>query len=441
MAQQNNTFLARTLERMLNRVPVDNPATPALPYELVWQVLGHLGLGAASQGPTSNATTSATRRVRHPALDPPRDGSSPFIDSPAEVRRAIFVGSMPAKDALVLPRCGDAADSRPKAKVTKRHDPQHNRTSDLMVLNKKICREIATIVYEERKFGIHVHEGIKKGGIEFLDVGRQPLQYQDSIADARFTKFKHGEAFGFDRIKNIKITIYPSEDGERLVSLNTFYMSLALARLLERSDGDEQQNRITSLTIDFASGVDGNAEGKNGRRAIMDAESYWWDANRGVPRATSVHGTSNVAFVLLPLSRLKSHNVKIDLPAKVRSHAGTMQFVARLEKTMTDNKTTDLMDDDFLHHLESAREAYEKHILHTRYGKRDRFDVPKLSEGELQEDTEDGYKQGLDLEGKAPAGDRKRRKSDEENHVAIHSDDEDEELQRALLESAEAARK
>ena len=69
-----------------------------------------------------------------------------------------------------------------------------------MVLNKQICDEISEVLYEERIFVIHVHEGLHKGGIELLETGRQPLQFRTED-DTRFWKFSKDEQFGFDRLK------------------------------------------------------------------------------------------------------------------------------------------------------------------------------------------------------------------------------------------------
>ncbi|KAK5121141.1 hypothetical protein LTR85_005625 [Meristemomyces frigidus] len=401
--------LAQAYKKVLNGIHLNNPMVPAIPAEVIAQILAYLGVGTVSQRQAAAGASISTTLSPHPALTPPRDGSSPFLALPSELRRAIFATSLSARDALVQPRCDDEHGTKKTAVRTT--EPQANRTSDLMVLNKLICREIATVIYEEREFAIHVHEGIKNGGIEFLNAGRQPLQYKDDLRDQRFVKFRHGENFGFDRLKKIRIDIYPFDGPNRLVSMNTYYMNLALVALLDRSEGDDPKkpNRITSLRISFSS-KRGNAAEQEGRRAIMNAEQYWWDGASHAPRATSIHGTSNIELVLLPFSRLRCHNVKINLPERLTSHAGTTAFVDRLVEAMTGTTLADMMDDHFQLLLEAGREAYDEHVLNTLFGDKKYHHVPKLSEADMQEE-QDATKHDLSPISKGAAGDMKRCKS------------------------------
>ncbi|KAK5134679.1 hypothetical protein LTR08_006194 [Meristemomyces frigidus] len=426
-----NDALARVYDEYLCRIHVDNPATPLLPVELRAVILFHLGLGPT--GTEQPTPTSTTLLAQHPALTPPGNGAHPFIKLPFELRFDILSTFTLPSGAEVHPRCtsdvnGWAAPS-PADKP-----PRQNGTSDLMVLNKKICDEITSVVYENRVFVLHVHEGIKNGGIEFLDVGRQPLQYKNDISDRRFEKFKRGEKFGFERLKKLRVDIYPSNETNRLVSINTYYMNLSLVTLLERGDGVDKKNakkpnRITNLKITFQSSTD-TAQERHGRRAIMNAESYWWDADNDCPRATSIHGIANIELVLIPFSRLRCHNASIQLPNSLQRHPATRDFVDRLLKTMlSDEVLTDLMDDNFQLQLESGRAAYNSHIMSTLFGNADRFHVPDLTEADLEQDKE---KRGRSLSphSRRFSGDKKRRRSDESLTY-------EEQLQIALLESAE----
>ncbi|KAK4539750.1 hypothetical protein LTR36_010403 [Oleoguttula mirabilis] len=449
--EQKAELLARAYEKVLIRIHLDNPAVPAVPAEIAAQILRYLGVGipAPQQAPLTPPSASISRE--HLALSPPRNGSSPFMALPSELRRSIFATSLSERETVVLPTCND--EHQPKQAADETAKPPRNRTSDLMVINMVICREIATVVYEERTFTIHVHEGIKNGGIEFLNVGRQPLQYKDNISDRRFVKFRQGEDFGFDRLKKIRIDIYPSDEDNRLISMNTYYMNLALVALLERADGDDKKkmNRITSLTICFVSKRAGGAE-KQGRRVIMNAETYWWDAVSNTPRMTSIHETSNVELVLLPFSRLRSHNVRIELPPKLNSHAGTLAFVNRLENTIKGSTLADMMDDRFQHLLEAGREAYDEHVTKTLYGNKKYRHVPKLSEADMQEDEQDAAKHDLSPNTKRAGGNMKRHKRGDEDEdegededgmarlpfqgeFAVTDADEDEQLQLALARS------
>lgn len=115
------------------------------------------------------------------ASTPPGDGSCPFIDKlPAEIRRKILIDGLnvlPSRNLPIYPVCGGDPGG-----PSNRHQ-RPNALVDLMLLNKKIRDELAEAVYEERTFAIHVHPGFQDAGIEFLHVGRQPLQYLDHIGE------------------------------------------------------------------------------------------------------------------------------------------------------------------------------------------------------------------------------------------------------------------
>jgi hypothetical protein len=206
----------------------------------------------------------------HPALKPLPFGKCMLFKLPAELRRKIFAEYLPAKDKIIEPVCTKA---REIARDLKRK-PKHNTTSDLLVLNKKLKDEITLCVYAERVFAIHVHEGIHTGGIEFLDSGRQPLQYKEADTDDRFARFDTGKEFSFHELKKIEVTIFPPTEDSRHSALNTYYMNHALARMLERGG---ENGAIVSLTINFASQPEGEAHNQHSRRGIMRGEHWWWD--------------------------------------------------------------------------------------------------------------------------------------------------------------------
>lgn len=169
-------------------------------------------------------------------MTPQASGTSPFMALSAELRRQIFAGSLTDRMVAIRPMCdGKKGVTKPKAKGRDRKfDKKAHNIPDLMAICRKICEEITEVLYEERTFVIHVHEGLKTGGVEILNAGRQPLQYQDSTEDKRFRKFGHGEEFGFRRMKRIVIQIHPTTDDQhRHLALNTHFMNLALCRLLE----------------------------------------------------------------------------------------------------------------------------------------------------------------------------------------------------------------
>ena len=454
MASQATTFLARAVERMLNRINVDNPNTPALPPELINTVLDHAGMLPEAYRYTHPRQTSADGHgaQEHPASTPPRNGACLFLQLPRELRREIFGESLLAKDVEIMPRCNDDGINE----TVGERPAKHNHTSDLMLISKTIQKEVATTVYEKRKFVIHVHEGFK-GGIEFLNAGRQPLQYHEDCENRRFEKFKQGEDFGFDRLKHIRITIFPSEESTRLVSMNTYFMNSALVRLLERSEGKDRKNRITNLTVDFAPEKERDPSELVGRRAIMNGVSYWWDSDKDVPRDSWVHALSNVQLVLLPFSRLRSHNVNIELPDLLRSHVDTVLFVSELEARIKSDSLADFIDDRFLVNLETMRGMYDDHVFDVVQGTEKGCAMErKLTEAGAEHNEQDGEKRSLSPTDSTAGGDEKRhkrspikgRKNEKQTHevedggeifpyvdVDSSDDEKDEDLQRTLLDS------
>ena len=303
---------------------------------------------------------------------------------PTELRREIFAESLPAKDVLIHPKCDDDKGSESVFEINRRWIVR-NRASDLMTINKKISGEVAEAIYQERTFVVHVHEGLKNGGIEFLHTKRQPLQYQDDIADSRFWKFSETEKdFGFRRLKKIHVRIFPSEENNSKHSaINTYFMNLALVRLLER--GGDEKNDISSLSIEFMQSKTPNDQ--EGRLAMQRAEQYWWDPDKKLPRESSIHGLPNIELVLRPFANLTAcHKVNIELPHNLALDPRIAKFVQDLKASMTSRSrfSTMFADDDLELKIESARWAMEDYVNFTLHGTR-HHKVDNLRDDEVQE--------------------------------------------------------
>jgi hypothetical protein len=306
---------------------------------------------------------------------PPADGSCPFIDKlPAEIRRKILIDELnvlPSRNRPIYPACGE--DSGGPSKRPQRP----NALVDLMLVNKKIRNEIAEAVYEERTFAIHVHPGFQDAGIEFLHVGRQPLQYLDHIGDGRFTKFRTSEMFGFCRLKKIEIHIFPDDGAYQHSAINTYFMNIALVRLLTRNS-DKDFDRITSIRVVFSPAY---------KPTDFDA---WWDTVKDRPRETSIHGISDVELVLRPFALLTHvHHVDVQLPDQVDRHVRSVKFVQSLVHCMTATTVQGTFNSDALEmKIESARFALEDHIRRKLYGSGRSIHVPKVTGEELEEDKQ-----------------------------------------------------
>ncbi|KAK5109336.1 hypothetical protein LTR62_007105 [Meristemomyces frigidus] len=287
--------------------------------------------------------------------DPPANRSCPLLRRvPHEIRRLIFAHELkPILDAYVPHCCNDSHQCEKKhihrdvksATTDKKGSQQaKNRALDFMVLCKVLKDEISTILYEERYFVVHVHEGIRNVGIEFLNSGRQQLQFQDEVLDdSRFARFCHGEEYGFDRIKKIKFLIFPPSTQDmqtRHPHVNTFYMLWSACQLLQHGC---DKNRLAFLTIEFAPMRKPSSEEsatlapatnteRTGCRAIAKSETYLWDMMTGCPSTTTIHNHSDIEMILRPFSILRAHNVTINLPPRLDTHAPTIDFVASLKQ-------------------------------------------------------------------------------------------------------------
>lgn len=325
----------------------------------------------------------------------------------AELRRQILAYCLPARNVVYHPVCED--DESHWATNSSRWDDQYGKefeggkkrktprgpVTDLMVLNKQLCADISRVLYEERFFVIHVHEGLTDGGVEFLQAGRQPLQMASSVYDQRFTKFTKNSEFGFDRLKKIRIQIHPAQDIEcRHTAINTYFINLALCRLLQRS----KDERIVSIVIEFVRSKSKSTkidDGQQvGRRAIQRVEQYWWDPDAAKPRVTSVHNAPDIELVLYPFANLTAcHNVEIILPPKLAEHERTKAFADKLCASMKSNHPTMFMDDDLEMNIDKARSAMEEYTQFVLTGKKPPA-MERMTEAEVAAERIGKYRGG-----------------------------------------------
>lgn len=265
---------------------------------------------------------------------PPRDGLSPFLDLPLEIRRQIFKEFLPAKGRVVVP-----------STLVK----EQSRIRHLLVLNKQICAELSEILYEERNFVVTVHEGIRSGGIEFLNSGRQRLQWKRTFDHVRFQRFEDDNAFGFHRIKRLSIDIYPSADEKtphsRHDSIHTHFMVRALIKLL-KCGGEESV--LTYLEINFK-GLE------------------WWNQERQAPRQTTIHGVSNIELLLRPFFRLrKVHNMAINFSETFSLDPRIQRLSQDLIGALGRGTALSTMEDSLEEKIGVAREALDLWLEGTR---------------------------------------------------------------------------
>lgn len=410
-----------------------------LPLEIIDQICSCLGALLPRRRQVSLDGLSL-----NPTNDPyiPIAGKHYFQKLPPELLRMIVAESLPAKNIVVKCQCGPSHPAKDPERAIKR-----TVASDLMTLRKNVKDAVKEVIYRERTFAIHVHQGMDDGGIEILDAGRQPLHYQENSSDDRFTRFTSKDEFGFRQLKKIQITIFPSEEsvGVKVNALNTYYTNLALVRLLERDGGKKGENRMTSISIIFAE-PPASASERTGRRGIMNAENYWWDQASMAPKSSAIHNITDIEMCLRPFSHITGvHNVNIHLPVKAQQHEPTATFVNELVASMknTSGLPTISPNDRFDDHMDVLRNEVEEYVFRKKYGDKAR-EISELTAEEMTDDFGEDDRADFDSS-LSPSSKRdleaqkeyssKRRKIGRTNSPAIDEDDvfgHDEPTLRAL---------
>ncbi|EME82630.1 uncharacterized protein MYCFIDRAFT_174200 [Pseudocercospora fijiensis CIRAD86] len=380
----NNVDLADLARYVM--LPYTITRISGLPDELQDCIFAYIKL------PASQRASALIPRTANAATDPsipPANGRCVFIQLPKELLAAVLGIELLSKNSIIKPTCGEDLRKDPT------RTPKRNRTSDFMVLNKEIKRLVTYMIYKERRFEIHVHQGVNTAGIEFLDVGRQPLHYQLDTGDARFERFTERGDFEFGQLKKIDIKIFQSEEDvrDKITISNTYFIHQALCQLLERNNEDEK-DRIVSIRISFEGPHPGAQTSTTGRAQIMANEYYWWHPDQKKPRSTCLQGLSDIELVLRPFSRLsKVHNVDVELPKGVAGHAPTIQFKNDLIRSMTckDNGYSLPAHDILEAQMQGPRIAAENFSRYKKYGGKPGNDVADIAADELFDHTFDSW--------------------------------------------------
>jgi hypothetical protein len=321
------------------------------PPELVNMIVDE----AVNMGPVFHNQADASHAVAAVSAAPPATGC-PILTLPTELRRTIFQRYLPASDHVIPVSCAEGA-SRPRL--------SRGPVTNLMVTHRTWRSEITEILYQERIFGVHIHEGITTGGIEILNTGRQKLQYMTNKSDPRFERFCAGDAVGITRMRKIELHIYPGNE-EKHDAINTYFITLALARLLDRG----AKERLTHLDIivqDAPAIVPKEVTPRAG-------SSYWWDSGKDAPRVSSITGISHIQLILTPFQSLsRVDHVSISIPDVLRQHVRTHLYVKRLENSMRlprgQQMPKDDEDDVLKGQIEGIRDAFENHVFQQLYKK------------------------------------------------------------------------
>jgi hypothetical protein len=313
---------------------------------------------------------------------PPAWGGSPFLELPIEIRAMIYKEVVQLNTTIAKPCCESNSLPKDRKDVT-----EQKRTArqlcNLMVLNSKICKELQHIIYEGRRFAIHVHSGYIGGGVEFVDTGRQPLQFHVGKFDDRFKRFALNDDFGFSSLAQIDIHIFPVRSRERkdrmhgVLAANA--MNAALVNLIRQRIMDGGKVNSLRLIIETP-----EAQAEDGENSLTDeATDPWWNGQTQSPLWTCFYNLSDIKLALQPFARLHNiHDVRITLPRTLASHEPTRAFCQNLTTRMKSVMQSPFEDHELAAKIECAHLAME-----SRWDRSN--EVPLLTEEDFSADDGD----------------------------------------------------
>ncbi|KAH0360164.1 hypothetical protein KCU65_g9553, partial [Aureobasidium melanogenum] len=250
---------------------------------------------------------------------------------------------------------GSAAAAAATLETAKEKRKPALAVGDALVLCKQIASEILVTLYEERTFAMNVYEGISDGGIEFLNSGRQRLQYHENFTQVRFKRFEGaGDPFGFSRVKRLIVRIYPATDtaleqkNSRHNAMHTHFMVRALVKLL-KNDGSFGLNRLQMRFVE--------------PRSHLWRPYPWQNTTDFSLRSSSIHGISNVEIILRGLIELRQVQAAVcELPPGLYRDGPLGDFVDRLLGVITNKLHPSTMDDEIAVKIEGARDMLDDWI-------------------------------------------------------------------------------
>lgn len=401
---------------MLFTTPDIDDMLERLPNEIVDRIAGYI------TAPEVTATTSMiTVATMNPSV-PPADGSSPLLGLPRELRRAIFAYVLPPKNKIVEPydkltKPQAASDAAPIAPVAPAapvphaaHGAQPARrrptkkklvnaeaeptlaVGDALVLCKSIAAEILVALYEERTFALNVYDGIRDGGIEFLNSGRQRLQYREHFTFVRFKRFEGpDDPFGFSRIKRLLIRVYPATEAgkqhksSRHDAVHTNFMLRALVNLLQQNGSG-----LNQLHIRFV-------EPQN----TSWRPHPWQNTSNFSVRSSSIHGISTVEVILRGLLELRQVQTAVcELPPGLYRDTALAAFVDRLQGVITCKLHPSTIDDEITRMVEGARDMLDNWIHLTMFSTKASRAMTGLTEVDFMDvDNADAFDYSPDEDG------------------------------------------
>jgi hypothetical protein len=325
-------------------------------------------------------------KIVSPSLPPPFK-ACPFLDRlPTEIRVLIYKQVVQLNTTIAKPCC----ENSNKAEDVAEQKSTARELSNLMTVNSKICKELQRVIYEGRRFAIHVHSGYVGGGVEFVDTGRQPLQYHIGKFDDRFRRFALSDDFGFSSLAQIDVHIFPAKSKNRgdrahgVLAANA--MNAALVYLIKQRI--EDGGKVNSLRI-FIEAPNERTENEGSEAANtsslgrkLGTTDPWWNDQTQEPLWTCFHGLSDIQLALQPFMYLHQvHDVTITLPWKFTSHKPTIEFLENLRSRMQSIAPLPIDDEALAAKIHCAHLAMENRVDW-------KSRIPLLTELEIQAEAE-----------------------------------------------------
>ncbi|KAG9580625.1 hypothetical protein KCU86_g12368, partial [Aureobasidium melanogenum] len=271
------------------------------------------------------------------------------------------------------PNIQQAGSGAIRSKAAKAKKKPALAVGDALVLCKQIAAEVLVMLYEERIFAINVYEGISDGGIEFLNSGRQRLQYRENFTQVRFKRFEGpDDPFGFSRVKRLMVRIYPATEtasehrNSRHNAMHTHFMIRALVKLLKHG-GNFGLNRLQIRFVE--------------PRSYLWRPHPWQNTTDLSLRSSSIHGISNIEIILRGLLELRQVQTAVcELPPGLYRDSALSDFVDRLQGVITNKLHPSTMDDEIAVKIEGAKDMLDDWIHSTMFSTAASRAMPALLE-------------------------------------------------------------
>jgi len=291
-----------------------------LPIELRMKIFKYLLPDVRVFGPTSNNNPS---RVSAGSIQT-------LLRTVNSGRSSAVNGNIDFGNSLLSPATLPDANGSPRYFVTSRPLQSFHRlyweenpgkmALPLMLTNRKICSDVATILYEESTFEIHIHED----GLEFLNLPRLNIVKDHGLLENilyKETKFKDVGFFCFRRIKHPRFVLFGGSPSDRTAGMR---MRQVIAKLVELFEKEEKP--LTSVEVEFRleSGY-----------WFDDDKTFWVDKATASARRSLWHSVTNIELVTSPLLRLRNIGGKISLtlPCTV-TNADDISYKESFEHTL-----------------------------------------------------------------------------------------------------------